>query len=82
MASESAFSTRRRVLDSFRSPLSHTIEESLICTQNWIRVSSSPLDMGSILEDLKLLNLLVQVCIYSALCYHNMNMLVVNVNYL
>ncbi|KAH9671556.1 BED-type domain-containing protein [Citrus sinensis] len=37
VASESAFSTRGRVLDPFRSSLTHKIVESLICTQNWLR---------------------------------------------
>ncbi|CAH1423154.1 unnamed protein product [Lactuca virosa] len=37
VASESAFSTRGRLLDSFRSSLSPKTVQALVCTQNWIR---------------------------------------------
>jgi hypothetical protein len=36
IASESAFSTNGRVLDSFRSLLSPITVETLICTQDWL----------------------------------------------
>uniref|UniRef100_A0A9I9ED20 HAT C-terminal dimerisation domain-containing protein n=1 Tax=Cucumis melo TaxID=3656 RepID=A0A9I9ED20_CUCME len=42
MPFESAFSTRGRVLDSFRSFLTPQTVEALICAQNWIQ--SKPLD--------------------------------------
>ena len=41
VASESAFNTRDRVLDSFRSSLSPLTIEALICCQNWLRSTSS-----------------------------------------
>ena len=34
---EYAFSTGSRILDSFRSSLSPTTVEALICAQNWLR---------------------------------------------
>ncbi|XP_035835876.1 zinc finger BED domain-containing protein RICESLEEPER 2-like [Helianthus annuus] len=37
VASESAFSTGGRVVECYRSSLSPTIVEALICTQDWIR---------------------------------------------
>ena len=37
VASESTFSTRERVLDSFRSLLSPNTVETLICTKNWLK---------------------------------------------
>ncbi|KAL4310715.1 hypothetical protein GQ457_01G026340 [Hibiscus cannabinus] len=39
IASESAFSTGGRVLDSFRTSLTPRLVEALICTQDWIRAS-------------------------------------------
>ncbi|EOA12742.1 hypothetical protein CARUB_v10028251mg [Capsella rubella] len=39
MASESAFSTSGRVLDSYRSSLTPYMVEVLICTQQWLRCS-------------------------------------------
>ncbi|XP_023761307.1 zinc finger BED domain-containing protein RICESLEEPER 2-like [Lactuca sativa] len=37
VASESVFSTSRRVLDPYRSSLTPKIVESIICTQDWLR---------------------------------------------
>jgi hypothetical protein len=37
VASESAFSTGRLVLDPFRSSLAPITVEALVCTQNWLR---------------------------------------------
>jgi hypothetical protein len=40
VALESAFSTRGRMLDPFRSSLAPTTVEALVCTQNWLRSKS------------------------------------------
>ncbi|KNA23581.1 hypothetical protein SOVF_023130, partial [Spinacia oleracea] len=37
VASESAFSTKGRVLDNFRSSLSPVVVQGLVCNQNWLR---------------------------------------------
>ena len=39
VASESAFSTSGRILDSFRSSLSPKTLEALVCTQSWLKVN-------------------------------------------
>ncbi|KAK5812036.1 hypothetical protein PVK06_027431 [Gossypium arboreum] len=43
IASESAFSTRGRVLDSFRTYLTPRLVKALICTQDWIFASHDPI---------------------------------------
>ncbi|XP_065865471.1 uncharacterized protein [Euphorbia lathyris] len=56
VASESAFSTGGRVLDSFRSALTPRIVEALVCAQNWLRCSSQPIHLDNILEQLEAIN--------------------------
>lgn len=53
VASESAFSTSGRVLDSYRTNLSTSIVEALVCTQDWVRKSRKPIvdDIDDILKD-------------------------------
>jgi hypothetical protein len=41
VASESAFSTGRKIISEFRSRLSSKTVEALICVQDWIRASNS-----------------------------------------
>ncbi|XP_031106294.1 zinc finger BED domain-containing protein RICESLEEPER 2-like [Ipomoea triloba] len=53
VASESAFSTSGRVLDSFRSSLTPKIVEALVCTQDWLRLPNTPLSIEENLEELE-----------------------------
>ena len=51
VASESAFSTGRRVLDPYRTSLSSQLVEALLCTQDWIRRERMEINVDEI-EDL------------------------------
>ncbi|KAK5819605.1 hypothetical protein PVK06_024621 [Gossypium arboreum] len=52
VASESAFSTGGRVLDSFRSSLTPLMVETLVCTQDWLRKSSDAINLGDYVDEL------------------------------
>ncbi|KAM3288286.1 hypothetical protein P3S67_021716 [Capsicum chacoense] len=66
VASECAFSTGGRVLDSFRSSLNSKLVEALVCLQDWLRSESKPI---SIEEDLDSLEQLEQ----ALMTYSNLN---------
>ncbi|XP_071914073.1 zinc finger BED domain-containing protein RICESLEEPER 2-like [Coffea arabica] len=53
VASESAFSTGGRVLDTFRSSLTPRIVQGLICAQDWLRSSKTELNVEENLEELE-----------------------------
>ena len=53
VASESAFSTGGRILDQFRSSLTPKLVECLICTQDWLRASSVPIEVEERLDELE-----------------------------
>ena len=53
VSSKSAFSTGGCVLDPYRSSLSPTIVEALICTQNWLRPPKKKIDIRDQLQDLE-----------------------------
>jgi len=54
VASESAFSTRGRVLDVFRSYLNPPMAEALICAQNWLKTTITKLDGINVNEEFEL----------------------------
>jgi len=51
VASESTFSTSGRVLDGFRSSLTPTVVEALICTQDWLRKATMPINVEECIEN-------------------------------
>ncbi|KAG8388283.1 hypothetical protein BUALT_Bualt02G0109500 [Buddleja alternifolia] len=53
IASKSAFSTSGRVIDPFRSSLSPKMVEALICAQNWLKSTHSPIDLRAAMEDIE-----------------------------
>jgi hypothetical protein len=53
IASESTFSTGGRILDSFRTSLSATTVEALICTQSWLRSPAGPVNIIKTLEEIE-----------------------------
>ncbi|CAA0829089.1 Zinc finger BED domain-containing protein DAYSLEEPER [Striga hermonthica] len=57
VASESAFSTGGRTLDRFRSSLTPTTAEVLICCQDWLRNAKTPNGVEEIIEDLEILEM-------------------------
>jgi hypothetical protein len=53
VASESAFSTGGRVLDSYRSSLAPSTVECLLCTQDWLRDQFPSVDVEEDIEELE-----------------------------
>jgi len=53
VASESAFSTGGRVLDSFRSSLTPLMVEALVCTQDWLRKSNDAINLEDYFDELQ-----------------------------
>ncbi|XP_016480700.2 zinc finger BED domain-containing protein RICESLEEPER 3-like [Nicotiana tabacum] len=53
IASECAFSTRGRILDSFRSSLIPRLVQGLICVQDWLRSETFPINIEEDLDYLE-----------------------------
>ncbi|KAL4574452.1 hypothetical protein LXL04_021284 [Taraxacum kok-saghyz] len=53
VASESAFSTGGRILDSFRTSLTPRMVEALVCTQDWVRDCHDPINVDDILLEIE-----------------------------
>lgn len=52
VASESAFSTSGRILDSFRSSLSPKMVETLVCTQSWLKGNNEGIQISEFLDEI------------------------------
>ncbi|XP_024039472.1 zinc finger BED domain-containing protein RICESLEEPER 1-like [Citrus clementina] len=53
VAFESAFSTRRRIIDEYRSSLTPAMVEALICTENWLQSKLFANPVYNLQEDIK-----------------------------
>ncbi|XP_052479306.1 zinc finger BED domain-containing protein RICESLEEPER 2-like [Gossypium raimondii] len=53
VASESAFSTGGRVLDSFRISLTPLMVEALVCTQDWLQKSNNAINLEDYVDELQ-----------------------------
>ncbi|KAH1072498.1 hypothetical protein J1N35_024826 [Gossypium stocksii] len=53
VSSESAFSTSGCVLDNFRSSLTPSMVEALVCTQDWLRRSKGPINLEEYVKELQ-----------------------------
>ncbi|KAH9658017.1 BED-type domain-containing protein [Citrus sinensis] len=53
VASESAFSTGRRIIDEYRSSLTSAMVEALICTENWLQSKLFANPVYNLQEDIK-----------------------------
>ena len=61
VASKSAFSTRGRVLDPFRSSLALKTVEALIRAQNWLKNPSKPINLREAMNEVESLEQDVEV---------------------
>nr|XP_009766487.1 PREDICTED: zinc finger BED domain-containing protein RICESLEEPER 2-like [Nicotiana sylvestris] len=57
VASECAFSTGGRILDSFKSSLTPRLVQSLVCVQDWFRCDDTPINVEEDLEFLEQIEL-------------------------
>ena len=57
VASKSAFSSRRSILDSFRSSLTPNIVQSLICAHDWLWDANQPIAIEEDLQDVEKIEL-------------------------
>ncbi|XP_061950036.1 uncharacterized protein LOC133673315 [Populus nigra] len=50
VVSEAAFSTGGRILDPFRSSLSPSTVQALVCCQNWLNLASIPINISNYMD--------------------------------
>lgn len=53
VASESASSAGGRVLDTFRTSLTPRMVEALVCTQDWLRASRTPIFLDDTFREIE-----------------------------
>ena len=64
VASESAFSTGGRVIDSFRSNLKERTVQALVCIQDWVRAHGRTVAIDDNLEELDKLEEGISLILY------------------
>ena len=69
VASESAFSTGGRVLDVFRSSLTPTMVEALICGQDWLKASTFLKNYEEDFQELEEIEKGLYIFLNSTLCF-------------
>ena len=85
VALELAFSTGGRILDPFRSSLSPSMVEALVCTQNWLRINI-PISLRKVIDEVEEFEqydpgkMSIHLYFFFILCYYFYNASFIDLN--